>query len=156
MNLIRRHFKSPAVRQSNDWDAWDQLLGRMMDPWSDRPAGLTQTEGGSLFSPPVDIVQDESEVVLRAELPGVSKDEIDITIHEDSLTLRGTKKSESESKEGRYQYVERRYGEFLRTFQLPAAVDSSKVEAKFHDGVLEIRMPIADEAKPRKIDVRVN
>ena len=74
-------------------------------------------------------------------------------MHDDKLTLEGTKSSETEAKEDEYRYVERRYGRFMRTFQLPATVTASKVRAEFKDGVLSVHMPIAEEAKPRKIEV---
>ena len=90
------------------------------------------------------------------ELAGVKKEDIDITVHAGALTIRGEKKSEHEEKEDSSRYVESRYGRFTRSFKLPEKVDETKIEAEFKDGVLNVRLPLAEEVKPRKIDVTSN
>lgn len=107
--------------------------------------------------PPVDIFEnDKQEIVLRAELPGVSKDDIDLRVENNTLTLKGERKREAEVKTEQYHRVERSYGTFSRSFSLPARIDSEKVRADFREGVLTITLPVKDEAKPRQISVAVS
>jgi HSP20 family protein len=108
------------------------------------------------WMPPVDIFQSgDHELVLKAELPDMSREDIDINIENFVLTIRGDKKSSSEVKEGQYHHVERRYGTFSRSFSLPQTVDPNKVSAEYKQGVLTVRLPLREEAKPRSIKVDV-
>jgi HSP20 family protein len=107
--------------------------------------------------PSVDIFEtDDKELVIKTELPDVKRDDIDLRIENNMLTLRGEKKMDSEVKEDRYHRVERVYGAFTRSFSLPPTVDTAKVSADYRNGVLEIRLPIREEAKPKQIQVQVN
>jgi HSP20 family protein len=107
--------------------------------------------------PSVDIFEtDDKELVIKTELPDVKRDDIDLRIENNMLTLRGEKKMDSEVKEDRYHRVERVYGTFTRSFSLPPTVDTEKVSADYRNGVLEIRLPIREEAKPKQIQVQVN
>jgi HSP20 family protein len=107
--------------------------------------------------PPVDIYEnDRHEIVLRAELPGLNREEIDIRVENNNLTLRGERKRDAEVKEENYHRVERSYGGFSRSFALPTTVDTEKVSASFTDGVLTITLPLREEAKPRQIQVQVH
>jgi HSP20 family protein len=109
------------------------------------------------WAPPVDIFEnDNQEIVLRAELPGVSKEDIDIRVENNTLTLRGERKRASEIRNEQYHRVERAYGAFSRSFSLPSRIDTEKVKADFKDGLLTITLPIRDEAKPKQIEVAVN
>lgn len=109
------------------------------------------------WAPPVDIFENgDQEIVLRAELPGVAKDDIDVRVENNTLTLRGERKRETEVKQEQYHRVERVYGTFSRSFSLPSRIDSEKVRADFKDGVLTITLPVREEAKPRQISVAVN
>ena len=108
------------------------------------------------WMPPVDIFQSgDQELVLKAELPDMSKEDIDINIENFVLTIRGEKKLSSEVKEEQYHHVERRYGTFSRSFSLPRTVDAGKVAAEYKNGVLTVRLPLREEAKPRQIKVDV-
>ena len=111
---------------------------------------------GNTWVPPVDIYQtSEHELVLKAELPDLSRDEIDITVENFVLTLRGEKKLAPEVKEEQFHHIERSYGSFSRSFSLPRTVDATKVAADYKNGVLTVRLPLREEAKPRQIKVDV-
>jgi HSP20 family protein len=121
------------------------------DPFRD--FGLTT---GATWVPPVDVFQTgEHELVLKAELPDMSREDIDVSVENFVLTIKGEKKLATEVKEDQYQHIERRYGAFSRSFSLPRTVDSSKVAADYRNGVLTIRLPLREEAKPRQIKVDV-
>jgi HSP20 family protein len=107
--------------------------------------------------PPVDIYEnDKHEIVLRAELPGLKREEIDIRVENSTLTLRGERKRDTEVKQDQYHRVERSYGAFSRSFSLPSTVSAEKVSATFADGILTITLPLREEAKPRQIQVQVH
>lgn len=109
------------------------------------------------WMPPVDIFENGAEeIVLRAELPGVTKEDIDIRVENNTLTLKGERKRDAEVKNEQYHRVERSYGTFSRSFSLPSRIDSEKVRADFRDGVLSITLPVKEEAKPRQISVAVS
>jgi len=109
---------------------------------------------GMGWSPAVDIKENESELRVEVELPGLKPEEVEITAENGILTLRGEKKSErKEGDESRFHLVERTYGSFARTFQLPTGVDESKIEADFENGLLAIRIPKAALPQPRRIEI---
>lgn len=109
------------------------------------------------WRPVVDIYEnDKHEIVLRAELPGLKREEIDIRVENNTLTLRGERKRDAEVKQENYHRVERSYGSFSRSFSLPNTVSAEKVTATFTDGVLTITLPLREEAKPRQIQVQVH
>ena len=106
--------------------------------------------------PPVDIFQtSEHELVLKAELPDMSREDIDINIENFVLTIKGEKKVATDVKDEQYHHVERRYGSFSRSFSLPQTVDPSRVSAEYRNGVLSVKLPLRDEARPRSIKVDV-
>jgi HSP20 family protein len=105
------------------------------------------------WNPPVDIYETDDALVLKAELPGVSKDDVSIEVHQNTLILRGQRKHEAEVKEEHYHRVERAYGTFQRSFVLPTTVDQDKVQATFKDGVLELHLPKSEAAKPKRIAI---
>jgi len=108
------------------------------------------------WRPPVDIYQNgDQELVLKAELPDMSREDIDITVENFVLTIKGEKKFAQDVKEDQYHHVERRYGTFSRSFSLPQTVDAAKVAAEYKNGVLTVRLPLREEAKPRQIKVDV-
>jgi HSP20 family protein len=109
------------------------------------------------WRPVVDIFEnDKHEIVLRAELPGLKREEIDIRVENNTLTLKGERKRDAEVKQESYHRVERSYGAFSRSFSLPATINTEKVGATFTDGVLTITLPLREEAKPRQIQVQVH
>src|SRR2546427_9192331 len=108
----------------------------------------------STWVPPVDIFQTgDHALVLKAELPDMTREDIDITVENFVLTIKGEKKISSEVKEEQFHHVERRYGAFSRSFSLPRTVDATRVSAEYRNGVLTIKLPLREEAKPRQIKV---
>ncbi len=108
------------------------------------------------WTPPVDIFQTGGhELVLKAELPDMAREDIELTVENFVLTIKGEKKASTEVKEEHYQHVERRYGTFVRSFSLPHTVDANRVAAEYKNGVLTVRLPLREEAKPRTIKVDV-
>jgi HSP20 family protein len=106
--------------------------------------------------PPVDIYETEGhDLVIKAELPDLGREEIDVTVENNTLTIRGERKLPAEVKEDQFRRVERHYGTFSRSFTLPNTVDASKVSADYKNGVLTVKLPFRDEAKPRTVTVDV-
>src|SRR5438128_10206361 len=121
------------------------------DPFRD--FGLTAPNS---WAPPVDIYQvADQELVLKAELPEMAREDIDITVENNLLTIKGEKKLSSDLKEEHFHHVEWRYGAFSRSFSLPPTVDPNRVSAEYKDGVLTLRLPLREEAKPRSIKIDV-
>jgi HSP20 family protein len=107
------------------------------------------------WTPAVDIREDNKEIVLEVELPGIKPSEVEVTAENGVLTIRGEKQSTStEGGEGRYHVIERTFGSFTRSFQLPSGVDERRIEADFTDGLLNVRIPKAALAQPRRIEIR--
>jgi HSP20 family protein len=107
------------------------------------------------WSPAVDIVETDDQVVLKAELPDMKREDISITFENSTLTIRGERKLDETVKRENYQRLERFYGQFSRSFTLPATIDASGITASYKDGVLTIRLPQREEAKPKQIEVAV-
>jgi HSP20 family protein len=145
------------VRWSDPFREFAQLQDRLNRVFSNT---YGQSDDGLLTSgtwaPPVDIYQTgDHEVVLKAELPDMTREDIDITVDNGTLTIRGEKKFSNEVKEESFHRIERRYGAFSRSFALPQTVDTGKVGAEYKNGVLTVRLPLREEAKPRQIKVDV-
>lgn len=144
-------------RNRNELAPWRAL--REIDEQFDRVMGNLASDTGrvpQMWTPAVDLRETEDAYVIEADMPGMKKDDLDINVHGDFVTVKGERKSEHESKEADYHYVERSYGSFQRTFELPGGVDASKADAKFKDGVLKVTLPKREDAKPRQIEVKVN
>ena len=106
--------------------------------------------------PPVDIYENGNhELIMKVELPAMTREDIDVTIEHNTLTLHGEKKFEQDVKKEQFHRVERSYGSFTRSFALPSTVDVAKVSADYKDGVLTIKLPFREEAKPKQIKVDV-
>ncbi len=153
MRLIRyrpRPELDPFSWLSGFRDDLDQFFERKLAPW--------QTSEGELlegaWTPMVDVCEDQDNVLVRADLPGLKKEEIDLSILGNTLTIKGEKKSESEVDEENYHRVERSYGLFQRTVELPSDVDEAKVEASYKDGVLEVKLPKKEAVKGKKIAIK--
>lgn len=106
--------------------------------------------------PAVDIFETNEAIVLKAELPGKTAQDISVEVKDNTLTLKGEKKFEKEVKEENYHRVERSYGSFQRAFTLPGTIHQEKVKAKFKDGILEITLPKVEEAKPKQVKVEIS
>ena len=106
--------------------------------------------------PPVDIYETDShDLVVKAELPDMTREDIEVTVENNVLTLKGTKKLTGDVKEEQFRRIERSYGTFSRSFTLPNTVDATKVSAEYKNGVLTVKLPFREEAKPRTINVEV-
>jgi len=106
--------------------------------------------------PPVDIFETAGrDLVIKVELPDVNREDVEVTVEHNTLTLRGEKKLPADVKEDQFRRVERRYGTFTRSFTLPNTVDAGKVSAEFKNGVLTVKLPFKEEAKPRTINVEI-
>ena len=107
------------------------------------------------WAPFVDIIEDEKEWLVKADLPEVKKEEVKVTVENGVLTITGERKFEKEEKDKKYHRIERSYGNFLRSFTLPDGTDGSKVNAEFKDGVLKVHLPKGEKAKPKAVEVKV-
>ena len=112
--------------------------------------------GPASWTPPVDIYEtDGRDLVIKAELPDMTREDIEVTVANDTLTLRGERKRAADVKDEQFRRVERQYGVFTRSFSLPTTVDSSRVSAEYKHGVLTVKLPFREDAKPRTITVNV-
>ena len=144
------------------WDPYREfahLQDRLNRIFTDTYGHSSGDEGlmtGGAWVPPVDIYENGNhELVLKAELPDMTRDDIDITVDNGTLTIRGEKKLSDVVKEEQFHRIERRYGTFSRSFSLPQTVDTGKVAAEYRNGVLTVRLPLREEAKPRQVKVEV-
>src|SRR5260370_26818068 len=119
------------------------------------PEGPEEALTTTGFAPLVDIYEDEHNITLKIEVPGIDEKDIDVRIENNTLTVHGERKIEKEEKEENFRRVERQYGSFTRSFTLPSSVDSEKVQAHYDKGVLKIALPKKAEAKPKQIKVSV-
>ena len=110
----------------------------------------------SLKIPSLDVFEEKDDIVVKADLPGMNKDEIEVTVTENVVTIKGEKKKEEEVKEKDYYRRERSYGSFVRSVELPSEVKSDQIKANFKDGVLEVRMPKTEEAKKKSVSVKID
>jgi HSP20 family protein len=145
---------------SNPFDVMRELatiqdrMNRIWNNYYDRATEDVTSRGS--WQPPVDIYETEGrEIVLKAEVPGLRKEDIDLTVDNNTLTIRGERKRDEGVREDRYHRLERAYGAFSRSFTLPNTLDGSRVRAEYRDGVLTIVLPLREEARPRQIQVQV-
>jgi HSP20 family protein len=119
------------------------------------PEGSDEALTTSNFAPPVDVYEDEHNITLKIEVPGIDEKDINVTIENNTLTVRGERRFEKDEKEENFHRVERMYGSFTRSFTLPNTVDPEQVSAHYEEGVLKIRLSKKAEAKPKLIKVNV-
>ena len=129
---------------------FERLFREAFSPLS----GATELSTRS-WAPPVDIYETEDAIVLKAELPGVDPNDVEVRVEDNNLYLKGERKFEKEVKEQNYHRVERSYGSFARSFSLPNSISADKVKAEFKDGLLTLTMPKREEAKPKTIKIDV-
>jgi HSP20 family protein len=127
---------------------FDEFLGRVRSPIG------RSAETEVAFLPDIDVIERESEYVVRVELPGISIEDVEVSMVGEALLIRGVKRTETEEKEESVYSSERTYGAFLRTIPFPRAVDAGKIEAKLEKGILEITCPKSEAVKPKKIEVK--
>ena len=131
----------------------NRLFARSLSPWVDRNVDLLE---GS-WTPAVDVYDSKDDILVKADLPGLKKEDIEVTVEDNRLILKGEKKGEHQDGNGKeYLKSERFYGGFYRALGLPVAVDANRVKAVYRDGVLELTLPKREEVKPKQIDIRVN
>ena len=137
-------FRDVATMQ----ERLSRLFGEMQPRW-----GYEEGTYGT-WMPAVEIFEKEDNIVLRAELPGMSQKDIDLQVESGVLTLRGEKRREKEFKDESVHRAERYYGSFVRTFALPTMIDVEKIRANYKDGVLEVVLPKAEAARPKRIEIK--
>jgi HSP20 family protein len=120
-----------------------------------RPEEASETLAAGNFVPAVDVYEDAHRLVLKLEVPGIRREDLDIRVEGRTLTVKGERRFEAEEKEENFQRIERRYGSFVRSFTLPATVNTEEVQASSVDGVLSISLAKKPEAKPKQIQVQV-
>lgn len=150
MNRLIERSHAPLARRGAWGDDWDRLFENFFQPvrWVE--------EATSDLVPALDVIEREHEFVVRTDMPGVKKEDIDITVENGVLTLSGESKTESEEKNGdRLIRQERRYGKFVRSLRLGTQVDAKNIKANYKDGVLEVTLPKAEEVKPKKVSIDV-
>lgn len=135
LEAVERHF--------------DDILGRFFGPatWRRLPAEKRE------WAPAMEVYEKDDKFVVKTELPGMKKEDIDISVIGDTLTIKGEKKAENEVKEKDYYCSERSYGSFFRSITLPSSIDTRKIEASYEEGILEISLPKTAEIKPKKVTV---
>jgi HSP20 family protein len=141
--LARREFSTLQ-------DRVNRILRESFTPQSPEEALTT-----SNFAPPVDVYEDEHNITLKIEVPGIDEKDINVSIENNTLTVRGERRFEKDEKEENYHRVERMYGSFTRSFTLPNTLDPEQVSANYEKGVLKIRLAKKTEAKPRMIKVNI-
>ena len=147
MDLVRwKPFRDLAAMQEEMNRLFDRFFGR----FSER----REFDEG-MWSPFVDISETKDDLVITAEIPGMNKDDIKISINDNILCLKGEKKQDKKVEEENYHRVERSYGTFHRSFTLPATVQQDQVKATYRDGILRVTLPKAEEAKPKEIAIEV-
>jgi len=144
MSLIR--YTHPAL-------ALQQQLNRMFDQFDTSLFGRMENLGEGMFAPAVDIKEDAEAYTVQFEVPGIPQDNLDVSLQDSVLTIRGIKEQKQEANEGRYRRIECNYGTFARSLALPRNVDGDNVSAHLEDGVLEVRLPKRAEARPRQIGI---
>ena len=147
-------MRSLARRPIQDLFSIHNDMGRLFDQWY-RPARY-RAEGETLdWMPVVDILEAAKHIEIRAEMPGLSEQDVQVSVTDDVLTLKGEKTQESEAQDKKYHRVERSYGRFQRSFTLPANLNSEAIKAKFTNGVLTIAVPKVEEVKPKEVQINV-
>lgn len=141
------------------WDPFQDLwqvreeVNRLFDHTLNRYPAL---KGLRSWQPAVDMYEDDKEIIVKAEIPGVEPKDVDITVTADSISLKGELKEETERREDGYIRAERRFGQFYRTLPLPAEVKPEEAQATFKNGVLEVRMPKAQVGRRQGVKVKIN
>ena len=140
------------------WDPFrdlNTLQDRMNRLFEDAGRGMRNEEPASttIWSPAVDIYETEGEIVVKAELPGMDRKDIQLNLENNVLTIRGDRRFEKETKEDNYQRIERSYGGFSRSFSIPTTVDEDQIRADYKDGVLKVALPKKEQAKPKQIQI---
>ena len=138
------------------WDPFSRLAEIQNEMSQLFDTSLRQRNGGLAYVPPMDVSVEGDNILVRAELPGLRKEDVKVSLEHNLLTISGEKKEETQKEGNQYYFQERSYGAFSRSVELPTTVDAKKITATFKDGVLHVTLPKSEEAKPRQIEVKVN
>ncbi|HEY3298687.1 MAG TPA: Hsp20/alpha crystallin family protein [Armatimonadota bacterium] len=146
MNIVRWDpFRDLEALQENVNRLFQEQIGPK------REGALTRA-----WSPVVDVVEDQDKIVVKAELPGMKREDIDIELSGETLTIRGERKFEDQENKDNYVRVERTYGKFMRSFTIGVPIKAGEVKANYKDGILELTIPKAEEIRPKKVEVAVD
>lgn len=140
----------PILRRPNDWMATPNM--RFFDRFFD-DFGLPELSDDKQWLPTIDVSETDDHVIVRAEVPGMDKKDINITMSDGLLTIQGEKEQEKEKEKENFRFVERRYGSFSRSLRIPNGVDVDKIDASYKDGVLKVAIPKSEPEKSRKIEI---
>ena len=139
------------------WDPFREVVA-LQNRFNTLFRDLNEGEGTlttASFIPAVDVYEDEKKVVLKLEVPGIEEKDLDVSVENNTLTVKGERKFEKEEKEENFHRIERRYGSFTRSFTLPNTVDTENVQADYENGVLKVKLAKRAEAKPKQIKVNI-
>jgi HSP20 family protein len=155
--ILKKDLAMPVLTRFEPFREFSTLQDRMNRLFREsyNEGGRDESLTTSSFAPAVDVYEDEHNVTLKIEVPGIDEKDIDIQLENNTLTVHGERKIEKDEKEENYRRVERQYGSFTRTFTLPPTVDGEKVSANYEKGVLKITLPKKAEAKPKQIKVTI-
>ncbi len=142
----------PITELERWFDRFDRMLTRFFRDWERDFWGLDWWR--ERWVPAMEVSETSDAYIVRVELPGVKTDDIEVTLQEDILTIKGKRERSEERKDETIHFVERSYGEFVRSLRIPTDVKVDAVEASYKDGVLEVRLPKSEESKPRRIEVK--
>ena len=146
----RRSVRNLMKEPLEFWPRFNRVFERLgLDP------PFTEENALVAWTPSCDVYETEKAIVLKAELPGVEKENVFVNIENNLLTIHGERKFEEETKRENYYRMERNYGEFFRSFTLPNYIDSTKIIAEFKEGLLEVVLPKREDAKPKQVEVKV-
>jgi HSP20 family protein len=151
MTLLTR--REPFREFSTQQDRINRLNRLFRESYN--PEGPEEALTTTNYAPPVDIYEDEHNITLKIDVPGIDEKDIDVRIEGNTLTVHGERKIEKEEKEENFRRVERQYGEFTRSFTLPSSLDTGQVNANYNNGVLKIALAKKADAKPKQIKVNV-
>lgn len=170
--IMREKSQGKGVREITPWRPLSEMaqqiarmereMERTFEDFLGRPGfGLgwprrwRSWEELGIRGPAIEVYEEKDDVVVKAELPGMKRENLELNISDNLLTIRGEKKKEEEVKEKGYYYSERSYGSFTRTVEIPKGIQADKIRASFKDGVLEVRLPKTEEAKRKEVKIRV-
>lgn len=138
----------------NRWDPFRDMvtMRRAMDRLIENSLSEDSTQTAE-WGLPLDVIEDEDNYIVKASVPGIKPDALEITYNKGMLTIKGQMEDESESTKGQYHLRERRFGTFSRTISLPTTVKPEDIQADYHDGILSLKMPKAEEVKPKRIPI---
>ena len=140
------------------WDPFQEMLNlrRTVDRLFDNVNTEHEWPQPAMWGLAVDVVENKDDFLVKASVPGINPDDLDVSYADDTLTLKGEVKSDNEVKENQYHLRERRYGSFARSISLPTKIKGDAIEASYQNGVLTLRLPKAEEVKPKRIAIKVS